>query len=95
MNHEWLGMVGTGLVILAYLPQVSHLIKEKCSAGLSVGAYLVWTLAAVLLLVYAIGKSDLVFIALQAYQVVATLLIFYYGKKYKGHFCELHGGEME
>ena len=93
MNLEWLGIAVTGLVILAYLPHVIHLTNERCSAGLSVAAYLVWTVAAVLLLIYTISMNDSVFIALQAYQVAGTLLIFYFGNKYKGHFCEINGVE--
>lgn len=80
------------MCILAYLPQVIHLIKERCSAGLSVGAYCTWGIAAMLLLSYAISLRDPVFIALQTYQVGATVLICYFCVKYKGHFCDEHGG---
>jgi len=92
METKWLGIVGTGLVILAYLPQLIHLVKERCSAGLSIGAYVIWSVAALLLLIYAISRNDPVFIALQTYQVAATILISYFGFKFKGHFCETHGG---
>jgi len=30
-----LGFLGTGLVAMAYIPQIRHLIKEHCSAGIS------------------------------------------------------------
>ncbi|MGH2602930.1 MAG: PQ-loop domain-containing transporter, partial [Dehalococcoidia bacterium] len=32
MSIHWFGYVGTALVIVAYLPQITHLIREKCSA---------------------------------------------------------------
>ncbi len=92
-STEWLGFAGTALCIFAYLPQVIHLIKERCSAGLCAGAYFTWGFASVLLLSYAIIKRDPVFIALQTYQLGATALIYYFCIKYKDHFCEDHGGE--
>jgi uncharacterized protein with PQ loop repeat len=93
ISTEWLGFTGITLCILGYLPQVIHLIKERCSAGLSTGAYCTWGIAAVLLLSYAISKRDLVFIVLQTYHVGATAVICYFCIKYKGRLCEDHGGE--
>jgi hypothetical protein len=29
-----LGLVATGLVIVGYIPQVVHLIKERCTTGI-------------------------------------------------------------
>ena len=58
MTIHWLGYAGTVLVILAYLPQVRHLLHEHCSAGLSVRAYLMWGAASALLLSYAISLGD-------------------------------------
>ncbi len=93
VSIEWFGFAGIGLCILAYLPQVTHLIKERCSAGLSSGAYCMWGIAAMLLLSYAIIRRDPVFIALYTYQVGVITLICYYCRKFKGQFCEVHGGE--
>ena len=92
MSIQWFGYVGTALVIVAYLPQITHLIREMCSAGISFGAYVIWVLAAVLLLTYAILTGDTVFIALQSYQVVATSLICFYCKRFEHRLCEIHGG---
>lgn len=92
MEYKWLGFVGTGLVILAYFPQLVHLVRERCSAGLSIGAYVIWAVAALLLWIYAMSRNDLVFIAPQVYQVAATILFCFFGIKYKGHCCETHGG---
>ena len=93
VSIEWLGFSGTALVILGYLPQLIHLIKERCSAGLSERAYVTWVIAGVLLLSYAISTRDPVYIALQSYQVGATALICYLCRKYKGHLCEEHEGD--
>jgi uncharacterized protein with PQ loop repeat len=93
VSIEWVGFAGIALCILGYLPQVIHLIKERCSAGLSAGAYCTWGVAAVLLLSYAISRRDPVFIVLQTYHAGATALICYLCIRYKGHLCEEHGGE--
>ena len=92
MEMHWLGCLGTALVILAYLPQIHHLITERCSAGLSVRAYVMWVTSAVLLLTYAVSLGDGVFIALQTYQLVATTVICFCCKKYEHSLCEDHGG---
>lgn len=55
MSVHWLGYAGTGLVIVAYLPQITHLLRKHCSAGVSSGAHLLWGVAAMLLLSYAIA----------------------------------------
>ena len=90
---EYLGFAGMTLCILAYLPQIIHLIKEKCSWGLSESAYIIWAIASMLLLSYAICARDTVFIALQSYQLGSTVLIIFFCRKYKGSLCEEHGGE--
>jgi lipid-A-disaccharide synthase-like uncharacterized protein len=92
MSVHWLGYVGTGLVIVAYLPQITHLVWEHCSAGVSSWAYLMWGVAAILLLSYAIAKGDPVFTALQIYQVVATVAICLLSRHYRDSLCEDHGG---
>ena len=39
------GFVGAGLAGAAYVPQISHLIRARCSAGISRLAFGVWLLA--------------------------------------------------
>ena len=92
---EWLGFAAITLSALAYLPQVAHLIKERCSAGLSARAYLMWVASALLLLTYSIAREDLVFVSLQSYQAAAGGLILYFCIRYRGRRCEEHGGEPQ
>ncbi len=92
MSIHWMGYAGTGLVIVAYLPQVKHLFRERCSVGVSSSAYLMWGIASMLLLSYAIAKRDPVFIALQSYQLGATVLIYLLSRRYRATVCEHHGG---
>ncbi len=93
VSIEWIGFTGIALSVVAYLPQIIHLLKEHCSAGLSPWAYCMWVISALLLLTYAIVKKDTVFISLQGYEVGACALIFYYCLKYRDQLCEDHGGE--
>jgi len=76
-----------------YLPQIIHLVTERCSAGVSPEAYWMWVASAFLLLAYALIRRDAVFVALQAYHLVAGAVILRCCLKYRDQFCEDHGGE--
>ena len=87
---RWIGFIGTALVIIAYLPQIHHLIAERCSGGISIKAYSLWFAAGFLMFVHAAAIGDPVFIALQVYQIGASALIILYALKYKESVCETH-----
>ncbi len=91
---RWIGLVGTILCALAYLPQIIHLIRERCAAGLSVWAYVMWVVASGCLLTYAVAIRDPVFVALQGYHLIAATLICFFSKKYERSLCDEHGGEL-
>lgn len=80
-----LGGVGTGLIILAYIPQIKHIIKEHCSGGMSKGAWSIWLIAGILLLIHAVNIKDTVFTALQLANILAigsiTILILIYNPR--------------
>jgi uncharacterized protein with PQ loop repeat len=87
---EIVGFIGTGLVIWAYVPQIHHLIKEHCSAGISLRAYVLWFIAAILLLVHAIMIQDATFIFLQTVNTSLTLIVLVFAKKYRNGICPAH-----
>ena len=87
LSNEWLGFAGIALSVLAYVPQVLRLKRERCSGGLSLGAYCMWCITASLLLTYAIAKRDPVFISLQSYHLGGSALVFYYSLRYRGQPC--------
>lgn len=87
---QWIGFMGTALVIIAYLPQIHHLIAEHCSGGISIKAYGLWFVAGFLMLVHAVAIADPVFMALQVYQIGASALVIFFGWKYKDSVCEAH-----
>ena len=84
------GFVGAGLAGAAYIPQISHLIRARCSAGISRLAFGVWLLASLLITAHAIAIRAGVFIALGAIQIAATALIMLYAARYKDRSCPIH-----
>ena len=94
MSTSWVGFAGTFIVIIAYLPQILHLVKAQCSAGISLKAYGLWLVSSLLLLGHAFNLNDAVFIALQSYQLGATMTIVTFAWKYKNMTCELHKRQL-
>ncbi len=90
INAHWLGVIGTTLTIISYIPQITHLLKMRCGEGVSLSAYTLWCSASSLLFVYAIIADEPIFIALQGYHAVACALILFFGAKYRTSRCPLH-----
>jgi uncharacterized protein with PQ loop repeat len=84
------GFVGAGLAGAAYVPQISHLIRARCSAGISRLAFEIWFLASFLTTARAIAIHAGVFIVLGGIQIVATTLIMFYAARYKDTSCPTH-----
>jgi hypothetical protein len=84
------GFVGAGLAGAAYVPQLSHLIRARCSAGISRLAFGVWLVASVLVTARAIAIHAGVFIVLGGIQIVATALIMLFATRYKDTPCPSH-----
>jgi len=84
---EIAGFAGAGLAGAAYVPQISRLIRARCSAGISRLAFEVWLLASLLTTARAIAIHAGVFIVLGGIQIVATALIMLYATRYKDTPC--------
>ncbi len=91
MWTHWMGYAGTTLVMVAYLPQIFHLVVMRCSAGISLRAYAIWSVASLLLVIHAIGITAPVFIVLTGSQFAATLTIAWLAWVFKDRRCEKHG----
>jgi uncharacterized protein with PQ loop repeat len=87
---QFVGLAGIALSCLAYMPQVLHLVKEHCAAGVSVRAWLLWMVAGVLIGAHAVSKGDVVFIILQIVNVGAAATIAALGQRYRCMRCEAH-----
>ena len=87
---EIAGFAGAGLAGAAYVPQISHLVRARCSAGISRLAFAAWLLASVLTTARAIAIGAAVFIALGGIQIVATTLIMLCAARYHDTPCPSH-----
>ena len=87
---EFAGFAGAGLAGAAYVPQISHLVRARCSAGISRPAFQAWLLASLLTTPRAIAIHAGVFIVLGGIQIVATALIVFCAIRYKDTLCPVH-----
>ena len=85
-----LGSAATLLVIAGYMPQISHLIRERCTAGISVPAFALWLTASALFLVHAALIDDVVFVVAQSINLTAGGIIVALCRTYEGHVCPFH-----
>ena len=84
-----LGFVGTCIVAAAYIPQIRHLIKEHCSAGINIRAYIRGP-GRLVFLAYAGMIRDIVFIIAQILNLPAICAIVIYARRYENKFCTMH-----
>jgi lipid-A-disaccharide synthase-like uncharacterized protein len=91
---ELLGMVGIGISVAAYVPQIVHLAKEHCSAGVSGRAWAMWVVSSLLIGTLAVYRGDPVFMALQASSLLSAGTILFFARKYRGGVCPIHATGM-
>jgi uncharacterized protein with PQ loop repeat len=92
MLFEALGMIGITISVAAYVPQVVHLAREHCSAGISSRSWAMWLASGFLVGAVAVHRGDVVFIMLQLSTLVAATVILYLSHRYRGEACEGHRG---
>jgi uncharacterized protein with PQ loop repeat len=85
-----IGLTGALIAGYAYLPQINHLVKERCSAGISRSAFGLWLIASVLVTINAAYIHSVVFIVLGIIQICSTAIISIYTTKYKNQVCLFH-----
>lgn len=73
--HTLIGAIGTGIIIIAYFPQVAQLARTRRGAGVSILTYLLSAAGSALLLVHAMGMGSAIFTLVTIFQIVACLLI--------------------
>jgi hypothetical protein len=86
-----LGLVGTLAAAIGYVPQIVHLVRERCAAGISVWAWQIWLLSSVLIFSHAFEVFDIVFMAQQTVNSVAMIVIIFFATRYRGMTCATHG----
>jgi len=77
-------------VAIGYVPQIVHITREGCSAGVSIKAWCLWLLSSLLVFSHAFAVVDVVFILLQTVNVVAIVTIIVLAKRYERRLCKVH-----
>jgi uncharacterized protein with PQ loop repeat len=87
---EVLGVAGIVISVLAYLPQVIHLAREHCSAGVSGRAWAMWLASSLMVGALALHRGDPVFILLQVSTLLWATVIVVLVHRYRGLVCATH-----
>jgi uncharacterized protein with PQ loop repeat len=87
---EILGVVGIAISVIAYVPQVVHLWREQCSAGISGRAWAMWLASGLLVGTLAVHRRDPVFILLQIANFTSTAVVLFLSWRYRGMACDAH-----
>jgi len=90
---EALGILGIAISVVAYVPQVVHLGREHCSAGISRGAWGMWLASGLLVGALAVSRRDPVFILLQIANLTSTAVVLFLSWRYRGMVCAVHAHE--
>ncbi len=88
--YEILGITGIAISVAAYFPQVIHLAREHCSAGVSSRAWAMWLAGGLLVGILAVHRGDAVFILLQLSSLTSAAVILFLTRRYKGMACDTH-----
>ncbi len=86
---EVIGWVGTALVIIAYYPQIHHLLVERCAWGLSISTWVIWLIASTLLLIHCILRRDYLFMVVQSINLIAIATTIIAARK-SNNICPYH-----
>ena len=83
MTPHWVGMVGTALIMLAFVPQIVLLLRTRRAGALSIKSNALNAAASGLLLVYALLRGDMIFSIVMGYQLAAAFVILLLNEKYR------------
>ena len=87
---ELVGVLGIAISVLAYLPQVIHLARQHCSAGVSGRAWAMWLASSLMVGAVALHRHDPVFILLQLSSLLSASVIVVLVHRYRGMVCATH-----
>src|SRR5713226_6237902 len=87
---ELVGVAGIVISVLAYLPQVIHLARQHCSAGVSSRAWSMWLVSSVMIGALALHRHNPVFILLQVSALFSATAIVVLVHRYRGMVCKTH-----
>ena len=84
MTPHWVGIVGSALIMLAFVPQIALLLRTRRAGALSVKSNALNMTASGVLFLYALLRGDLIFIAVMGFQLAAAIVIFVLNILYQG-----------
>jgi uncharacterized protein with PQ loop repeat len=82
MPH-WVGIVGTALIMTAFVPQISILLKTRRAGALSVKSSALNMTASISLFIYAVLRDDMIFLITMGFQLVAGIVILVLNIRYQ------------
>ena len=83
MAPHWVGMLGTALVMVAFVFQIAILVRKRKAGGLSIGSSVLNVTASASLLAYALLRDEPMFIIIMGFQLAATLVILILNFNYR------------
>ena len=83
MTPHWVGMVGTALVMAAFVPQISLLLKSKKVGALNLNSTVLNMMATLSLFAYAIVRDNTIFIVTLGFQLAAAIVILVLNIRYQ------------
>lgn len=87
--EQIIGWVGTALLVVAYLPQIYHLLIKKCAWGISILTWILWLIGCLLLLAYCILRRDFLFIVVQSISITAIVTTIFLARR-SNSICPYH-----
>ena len=75
MTPHWVGTIGTGLVMAAFVFQIAILLRKRKAGGLSIGSSILNMTASSSLLAYALLRNEPMFTLIMGFQLAATFFI--------------------
>jgi len=83
MAPHWVGMVGTVLVMAAFVPQIAVLLKTHRAGALSVKSNALNMAASISLFGYAALRDDMIFVIVMGFQLAAAIVILVLNIRYQ------------
>jgi uncharacterized protein with PQ loop repeat len=83
MAPHWVGIVGTGLTMAAFVPQIGVLLKTRRAGALSVPSNVLNMTASISLFGYALLRDDVIFVITMGFQLAAAIVILVLNIRYQ------------
>jgi lipid-A-disaccharide synthase-like uncharacterized protein len=83
MSFQDIGFIGGLIFLYSYVPQLTHLLKQKNSIGISVSSWVMGAIGLIILFAYSVYRKDLVFMILIFLELIITIVTLILTVKFK------------